>query len=80
MPLFLIDEATRDEAQIVGLALDGTPWRSEVAAVDEADAQAVADDLRVLPIVADVEPRRLGWFRRWLLRESLLGNYGGGPS
>lgn len=54
-----------------------------VGARDEADAQALVAELDGIPEVANAEPRKLGWFARWQVRQRLLGNYGsvdGDPS
>jgi hypothetical protein len=49
----------------------------EVGASDEADARTLAKQLEGLPVVGSVSVRRLGWFRRWQVREHLEGNYAG---
>jgi hypothetical protein len=51
----------------------------EVGARDEADARALAEELRKVPLVGSVSIRKLGWFDRWQVREHLLGNYAGSP-
>ncbi len=52
-------------------------WRHvTVGAEDSAAAAELADRLRLeLPPGSSVVPRPLSNFRRWLLRETLLGNY-----
>jgi hypothetical protein len=52
-----------------------TEWAVEAGARDEADARALADELRRLPAAGSVAVRRLGWLGRWRVRERLLGNY-----
>ena len=65
-------------AQRGRLPVGETQRAIEVAARDEADAYALADELLMLPVIVEAVPRRLSWFRRWLLREHFLGNYGDG--
>jgi hypothetical protein len=57
--------------------LDETDDAVEVGACDEADAQQLIADLLTLPTVAGADASRLGRWRRWRVRQQLLGNYEG---
>jgi len=49
----------------------------EVASRDEQDASQLIADLGAVPVIRRAEGERLGWFRRWQIREQFLGNYAG---
>jgi hypothetical protein len=49
----------------------------EVGARDEVDARALIAELNIVPAVGSAEAQQLGWFRRWRMRQQLLGNYAG---
>ena len=66
----------REELRARGrLELRDTKRGIEVGARDEADARALCHELERLPLVGSVSARKLGWFRRWQVREHLAGNY-----
>jgi len=49
----------------------------EVGARDEDDALDLIAELSEVPAVGGAEAERLGWFRRWRVRQQLIGNYSG---
>ena len=52
-----------------------TERRIDVGASSEGDAHDLAAELSGLSAVGDADASRLGWFRRWRIRQQLLGNY-----
>lgn len=52
--------------------------RLVVGAVDEKEAEKLADDLRLKAPLAQMNVRPLTRFRRWLIRRSDAGDYGSG--
>ena len=70
----------REELRARGrLELRDTKRGVEVGARDEADARALCHELEQLPLVGSVSARKLGWFRRWQVREHFAGNYASPP-
>jgi len=70
------DRRVRREVRALGRPITArTKGGFEVGARDEADAIGLAMELAELPRVASATPRSLGWLRRWLFRQRLLGNY-----
>jgi hypothetical protein len=59
----------------------GRPTRSDgrtrfmVGAADQSTAAAIAEQIMLRAPFAKIEVRRLSRFRRWLIRQSVLGNY-----
>jgi hypothetical protein len=51
-----------------------------VPAESEQDALELVAALERVPGIGRATAKKLGWFRRWWLRERLFGNYGGAPS
>lgn len=49
----------------------------EVGARDERDASSLVAELTAIECIGDATARRLGWLRRWRVRQRLLGNYAG---
>lgn len=60
---------------------DGRPVYSDggkrvtVGVSDEEEASRLVDQLRLAAPLAQIQKRRLTRFRRWLIRQALLGNY-----
>lgn len=77
---------SRDEAErlVKQLQSDGHPTTSDgskrlMAGVrDESEARALAEELRLEAPLATILVRPLSRWRRWLIRQRLLGNYAGG--
>ena len=77
---------SRDEAEtlVKQLQSDGHPTTSDgfkrlMAGVrDESEARALAEKLRLEAPLATIVVRPLSRWRRWLIRQRLLGNYAGG--
>jgi hypothetical protein len=77
---------SRDEAErlVKQLQSDGRPATSDsfkrlMAGVrDEGEARALAEELRLEAPLATIVVRPLSRWRRWLIRQRLLGNYAGG--
>jgi hypothetical protein len=58
--------------------ITGLGNRITVGAEDEREASTLANDLRLRAPTARIETRPLSRWRRWLIRQRLLGNYGSG--
>lgn len=52
--------------------------RLTVGVAEEADALRLAEELRPQIPFAEIQARPLSRWRRWLIRQAVLGNYGGG--
>jgi hypothetical protein len=52
--------------------------RVTVGVADQSEASALADDLRLAAPTARIEIRPLSRWRRWLIRQRVLGNYAAG--
>jgi hypothetical protein len=52
--------------------LEEKPHELVLGAAHEAEARQLALELKDLDCIASVDCRRLGWFRRWRLRDRLL--------
>jgi hypothetical protein len=51
-------------------------WKQIMVGVDsEAAARQKAAELRLLARGGEIEVRPLSWYRRWLLRQGMVGNY-----
>ena len=66
----------REELERLGrTAIDEDEHRIEIGARDQPDAQALLDQLRDAGLIREGDARSLNWFRRWRVRQQLLGNY-----
>jgi hypothetical protein len=68
----------RDALRALGrLKLSEDDHRLEVGARDHLDAQALLAELRAASLIRDGEAKPMTRFRRWRVRQQLLGNYVG---
>jgi hypothetical protein len=58
--------------------ITGLGNRVTVGVADQVEASALADELRLEAPTARIETRPLSRWRRWLIRQRVLGNYGEG--
>ena len=68
------DELTREGRPTI----TGLRHRITVGVADEAEARDLAQELRLRAPTAKIAVRPLSGWRRWLIQQRLLGNYGGG--